>query len=280
MIPSLPKPIHIWGYLSLLFLLACQPQKIPTPPPVPTTPAPVFLRLGVSESAGRLIELLPPAYTQQTQQAILQLITGNEENLYADMEAGILDAILIHQIPSNSSAWFNPVAADGLVFLVHPENPIQDLTLSQLQAIFSGRIHNWAEVGGLDQPILLFSRETEAGSWLVVQDRVLEEQRLAITAIIQGSDLAIQKAVAQESAGIGYSMIGNQQTSPPTHPLSIAHIPANPTTTANQTYPLTIPLYFLTPNEPTGELRAFLAWIQSPTGQTLLSPYYGQVNQP
>lgn len=234
----------------------------------------------MSESAGRLIDLLPPAYAQQTQQAILQLITGNEENLYADMEAGILDAILIHQIPTHSSAWFNPVAADGLVFLVHPENPIQDLTLSQLQAIFSGRIRNWAEVGGLDQPILLFSRETEAGSWVVVQDRVLEEQRLAITAIIQGSDLAIQKAVAQESAGIGYSMMGNQQTSPPTQPLSIAQIPANPTTTANQTYPLTIPLYLLTPREPTGELRAFLAWIQSPIGQTLLSPYYGQVNQP
>jgi ABC-type phosphate transport system substrate-binding protein len=54
---------------------------------------------------------------------------------------------------------------------------------------------------------------------------------------------------------------------------------ATPGTTTEQTYPLTTPLYFLaaTESEPSGELRAFLAWLQSDAGQAVVGDVYGRV---
>ncbi len=52
---------------------------------------------------------------------------------------------------------FWPVAWDALVFIVHPSNPVSNLTLGQVRDIFQGKLDNWKEVGGKDAPIDLYS---------------------------------------------------------------------------------------------------------------------------
>ncbi|RIK55833.1 MAG: hypothetical protein DCC57_04670, partial [Chloroflexi bacterium] len=56
------------------------------------------------------------------------------------------------------------VAIDALAVVVHPSNPIDKLTIDQLSDIFTGKITNWKELGGLDAPIVLLSRETNSGT--------------------------------------------------------------------------------------------------------------------
>jgi phosphate transport system substrate-binding protein len=57
-----------------------------------------------------------------------------------------------------------PVAMEGFVFLVNPENPVQSLTQEQIRKIYSGEITNWSELGGNDAEILPFQRNGNSGS--------------------------------------------------------------------------------------------------------------------
>ena len=50
------------------------------------------------------------------------------------------------------------VALDAIAIVVHPDNPVDGLTLQQISDIYTGKITNWREVGGEDRPIVLLSR--------------------------------------------------------------------------------------------------------------------------
>lgn len=52
-----------------------------------------------------------------------------------------------------------PVAWDALAVIVHPDNPLANVSLQQLQDIFLGRITNWKQLGGEDVPLRLYIRQ-------------------------------------------------------------------------------------------------------------------------
>ena len=58
-----------------------------------------------------------------------------------------------------SKAYFEPIAWDALVTIVHPDNPITNITKNQLRDIYLGKIKNWKELNGKDAPIHVFARE-------------------------------------------------------------------------------------------------------------------------
>lgn len=57
-----------------------------------------------------------------------------------------------------AAATLKPVAWDALVPIVHPSNPVNDITFHQLRAIYLGRITNWRALGGPDKPLVFFVR--------------------------------------------------------------------------------------------------------------------------
>jgi ABC-type phosphate transport system substrate-binding protein len=271
-----------WGLLLNLVLFACQPEPAPAPAISPS-PRPPNVRLGLSSSAAALAELTAESYAAQTEETPPQFILADNTALLADLNTGQYDAVLVHHIPVGSPGWFNPVALDGLVIVVHPDNPVGNLSLGEIQAVFNGRINNWSALGGPDQTINLISREQGAGARAILQQQVMAEQRISINALIQPDDQSLLTAVAADPLAIGYSMMGtaaSRQARGPTanvKMLTIEGIAPTPAETASQTYPLTVPLYFLSPLEPQGELRAFLAWLQSDDGQDAIGERYGRV---
>ena len=56
------------------------------------------------------------------------------------------------------------LAYDGIAMVVNPENPVSDLSLEQISAIYTGEITNWKEVGGNDAEIVLIGREAGSGT--------------------------------------------------------------------------------------------------------------------
>ena len=56
------------------------------------------------------------------------------------------------------------VARDAIAVIVHPENPIDELTLQQISDIYTGKLENWKQLGGGDRPIVRLSRETNSGT--------------------------------------------------------------------------------------------------------------------
>lgn len=56
------------------------------------------------------------------------------------------------------------VAIDGIGIVLHPDNPVRDLTVEQIGKIYTGEITNWQEVGGSDAPIVCIGREAASGT--------------------------------------------------------------------------------------------------------------------
>jgi phosphate transport system substrate-binding protein len=226
-------------------------------------------------SASEIAMLVGGRFETAFPQTAVQFTTANSRTLLADLEAGQFDAVLVHHLPVGSELWFNPVALDGLVVIVHPDNPLAGLSAAEIQALFNGRITNWSSLGGPDTAVQVVSREQGAGSRTIFSERIMLEQRVTITAQIVSSNDQMIEAVAANPAAVGYSMMGAAGSS--VKALAVEGITAAPATTADQSYHLTAPLYFVAPAEPTGDLRAFLAWLQSEDGQMVIGEKYGRV---
>ena len=64
----------------------------------------------------------------------------------------------------NVELQYDKVVNEGFVFFVNAKNPVDSLTLEQIQKIYSGEITNWSEVGGNDEKILAYQRPENSGS--------------------------------------------------------------------------------------------------------------------
>jgi hypothetical protein len=274
------KIIFLVG-LVVLLMVACSAE--PMPLPAVTATVEPGITVGTTGSAANLPQLVP-----ELAQANVTWVVSNSATLYAELAAGNLDAILVHVLPPEieleRQRWFNPVAVDGVVFAVHPDNPLTDLSLAQVQGLFSGQIDNWALVGGADQPVEIVSREPGSGTRTVFNRRVMAEKRLTINALVQPSTEAVRDYVATHPGAIGYVMLGSlprvtTESGQAVRLLALDGIAPTPVTTANQSYPLSVPLFVVTANsaEPQGNLRLLIARLQSEAGQAQLGVRYGRV---
>ncbi len=166
------------------------------------------------------------------------------------------------------------VALDGLSVYVHGSNPINELTLAQLDDIFTGKVTNWKAVGGADAPITLYSRENSSGTYEFFKEHVLQKKDFAASAQTMPGTAAVLQAVAKDRNGIGY---GGAAYGEGAKALKVKATDASPAVEptaeniANQTYPIWRYLYiYVNPNLDKGEIAAYLNWIRSDEGQAIV----------
>ncbi len=98
-----------------------------------------------------------------------------------------------------------PVAGTIYAMIVHPAVKVTNLSRAQVQAIYTGAVHNWRELGGADQDILVVSRPKGAGSRAIfrqaVMQSVLEDDTIATP---QDTDADVATLVAARPGAIGY----------------------------------------------------------------------------
>jgi len=273
MIPK--RLLGLAGLLSLWLMAACQSGPAPLPAITPTPPPPI-LHIGVATVAQPLADLAAVPFAQFTDRVHVQFVPANTAVLLSDLSAGNLDAVLVHALPADSGFWFNPVAWDGLVIVVGAANPAENLSRAEAQAVFNGRITNWSSLGGPDQPIALLSRERGSGARTLFEQRIMAEQRLSINALLLSGNPALLAAVAATPGAVGYTMLGSVDG---VKALAIDGVAPTTASTADESYPLAAPLYFVAPAEPQGELRVFLSWLQSDAGQAVIAERYGRVRE-
>ncbi len=100
------------------------------------------------------------------------------------------------------------VALDGLPILVHPSNPVQDLTVEQVRSIYLGKITNWKELGGPNKKIVTISRDTNSGTYETFAKLVMAKQKINESCEYVGSNGAIRQRVQSTPAAIGYAGLG------------------------------------------------------------------------
>src|SRR5262245_10199120 len=96
------------------------------------------------------------------------------------------------------------VALDGLSVYVNEGNPLTELSIDQLEKIFTGKVRNWKEIGGSDMPITIYSRENSSGTYEFFKEHILKGQDFASSAQTMPGTAALLQAVSKDPKGIGY----------------------------------------------------------------------------
>lgn len=120
-----------------------------------------------STSIERVIGCLGEVFQMDTGIKVTYNPTGSGSGIKAVQEGRCdigLSSRLLKEEEKAAGLTETVLAYDGIALIVHPENPVSDLTLEDIQKIFTRQISNWAEMGGADAEIVLIGREAGSGT--------------------------------------------------------------------------------------------------------------------
>ncbi|MEW6374911.1 MAG: phosphate ABC transporter substrate-binding protein [Thermodesulfobacteriota bacterium] len=161
------------------------------------------------------------------------------------------------------------IARDAIAIIVHPKNPVRDLSLGEIRQIFTGKIRNWKEIGGHPHPIILVTREEGSGTREAFQKLVMGKEEISLESLVQDSNGAIRQVVSGDPNAIGYISLGlvNEKVSA----LKISGVEPSLNNIESKSYTLVRPFLFVFNGEPSGVAKSFLEFVMSPGAQKLLS---------
>lgn len=175
------------------------------------------------------------------------------------------------------------IAIDGLSVIVNKSNPINDMSMDKIGAIYRGEITNWKEVGGKDMPISLYGRQSNSGTYVFFQDQILGKQDYSADMKRMNGNAQIVEGIIQDRAGIGYVGVGyvvDSRTKKPRNDLKILNVaknanskafsPLNRAAVDSGDYPIARPLFQTSASKPNGVVAEFLNFIFSAEGQKIV----------
>ncbi len=166
------------------------------------------------------------------------------------------------------------VAMDGLAIYVHKDNPVKQLSLAQIKDIFTGKFTNWKDVGGLNKPILLYSRENNSGTYEFFKEHVLNKQDFASNTQHMAGTAALINAVSKDPNSIGF---GGAAYAKNVKAIAVSKdgsgkgvVPSDKAIHSGE-YPISRFLYFYLNQKPSGNIKKFIDWVISPAGQKVVT---------
>jgi phosphate transport system substrate-binding protein len=175
------------------------------------------------------------------------------------------------------------VATDALSVIVNPSNPVSELTIAQLSAIYTNKITNWKEVGGNDASIVVMARDTNSGTHVFFKEHVVQMYGLptADKTLEYGNKVLLlpstEEGVSQVAsnpnaifyAGLGYindtvETIGIKKTA------DAPAVKPSVETALDGSYPVSRPLVYYTNGAPTGVIKAYIDYCLSENGQQVV----------
>lgn len=293
-----------------LALTACSPAPpAPGPEPVPeaptqevvpptqdTTPTPESFdfsrenlpRLDGSTSTAPLAQAICAALLGEDTEAVADLIQfSRTTQSYRNLMAGEADFLLaaepapevLAELEAGGDWTLTPFATDALVFVVNADNPVDSLTMEQVQKIYTGEITNWKQVGGADMDIVPFQRNAEAGSQTMFEKLVMADLPLMEPPTYWVSDsmsglLEAVRSYDNSPAAIGYTVYyyaNDMKMAKGLKVLSIDGVAPSARAIREGDYPFLNPYFVaIRSDAPEGSsTRALYDWVLGPEGQTL-----------
>nr|MBC7245024.1 PstS family phosphate ABC transporter substrate-binding protein [Chloroflexota bacterium] len=280
------RSMVLLGFLALMWGCRSKPSPGQTPANMPVQ----TIENKGSDTMVNLALAWAEAYMQLHPEVRISVTGGGSGTGIAAMINGMVDIanasreMKPEEIAAAKANGINPVeftvARDAIAVVVHPSNPVQQLTLQQISDIYTGKITNWRQVGGENRPIVLLSRESNSGTYVYFLENVIrlgkKESTLLFSpeTLLMPSSEGISCEVRQNPNAIGYDGLG--YVTPDQKVIAVAEDDGGPyvlpsvETVNDGTYPIARPLYMYTAGEPRGQIKAYLEWILS-DGQALVS---------
>jgi phosphate transport system substrate-binding protein len=178
------------------------------------------------------------------------------------------------------------IALDGIAVIVNPGNPVSQLSIPQLRAIYSGQIRNWKEVGGYNSQIEVYGRDRNSGTFEVFTEKVMGKTILATArpSIVSsdrqsGDSGSIVDAVMHSPDAIGYvssPLIKDAKVLKISDGSGPAFLPTE-LSVVTEDYPLCRRLLLYDWDEPGSLVSAFIRYVMYKPGQAVVAqtPYAG-----
>jgi phosphate transport system substrate-binding protein len=274
--------------ITLLFLTSCGPASSAQ---AASDSASAYIENKGSDTIVNLALAWAERYQSEHPQVRISVTGGGSGTGIAALLNGTVDIanasrqIKDEEVAEAQSKGVEPVefviARDAIAVIVNPENPVSRLTLQQISDMYSGKINNWAEVGGEDRLIVRLSRETNSGTHVYFLETVLrlgqkENKTLfSMDTLLLPSSEGIIAEVRQNPNAIGYDGLGYVPDD--LKMIAIAKeaggayvLPAIETVN-DKSYPIARDLYMYTNGQPAGAVKDYLDWILSDEAQTIVA---------
>jgi phosphate transport system substrate-binding protein len=169
------------------------------------------------------------------------------------------------------------IAKDGVAVVINPATKIDNLTLDQINKIYTGQIKNWKEVGGDDAPITVVSREegsgtrgafTEITKVLTKDATGKETDNTTKDALVQGSTGAVMQTVASTPNTIGYVSLGS--LSDTVKAVKVEGVAPSTETVLSGEYKISRPFIYVTGGELSEAVQKYVDFVMSPEGQQIV----------
>jgi phosphate transport system substrate-binding protein len=96
------------------------------------------------------------------------------------------------------------VGLDGIAVVVHPNNPMRELSRAQLHDIFTGKVTDWSQVGGMSSPITIYARDDKSGTYDMFKSLALNGDAVPATAKRFAASDGLADAVASDPTAVGF----------------------------------------------------------------------------
>ncbi len=201
---------------------------------------------------------------------------GSTSAAIKELSAGKLDLAgggrFLTEEEKNQGMVETQVGWDALIPLAHMENSVDNLSLQQLQDIFTGKITNWAEIGGANLPVTVIAAPKNSGiRW--EQERLVtngtpftdkaQDAALPTLAIAQVNNLTGAITIVSK-ADVVTQLKGRTKT------LRLNNLKPTSKTLSDSSYPLVRPLVLATKGAPNGMIKKFIDFTLSDAGQRIM----------
>jgi phosphate transport system substrate-binding protein len=280
--------ISVISLIILLSSTSCAPPSSAEATPVPSA---TYIENKGSDTIVNLALAWAEKYQSENKDIRISVTGGGSGTGIASLINGTVDIanssrqIKEEEIEEAKSKGTDPVehiiARDAIAVIVHPDNPVSELTLQEISDIYSGKITNWMDVGGEDRPIVKLSRETNSGTHVYFLETVLrlgnsdDETLFSMDTLLLPSSEGIIVEVRQNPNAIGYDGLGyvpdDLKTIAIANGAGGAYVLPSIATVNDKSYAIARDLYMYTNGEPTGIIKDYLDWILAPEAQDIVA---------
>ncbi len=206
--------------------------------------------------------------------------TGGSSRGIADARRGTADIGMASRAlkPQETDLTAHTIAMDGVGVIAHRDNPVQSLTDEQVIAIYTGRVSNWSQVGGVDAPITAVSKaDGRATLEVFLKHFGLSSPDIKASVIIGDNQQGI-RTVAGDVNAIGYVSVGTADyeigRGVPIRLLPMDGVEATTANVRNGTFPMSRPLNLVTHGTVSPLAQAFIDFARSSTVNDLVEAQY------
>jgi phosphate transport system substrate-binding protein len=249
-----------------------------------------MIQIKGSDTLVNLVQILAEEFMGKNPGTALAVLGGGSSTGIAALTNGTC------HIANHSRAWkdseielakkqgvtprFFIVAVDGVSIIVNEKNPLNEMKMSDVGALYRGDIKDWRDVGGPSRAVSLYGRQSNSGTYVFMQEHVLGNKNYSTDMKEMNGNAQIIEGVIQDAGGIGYVGVGYlfDQSGNVRKGIKVLKIssggaafsPLDKAAVDSGDYPVSRPLFQATKGKPSAEVAAFIRYEMSDEGQKVV----------